>query len=227
MRRLSGNIWPGILTLSVLLMGGWADAAAQGAGNQPKQSSQSSPAVQPSAKKKQASVLPPGDQAREDASYLIGPADVLAIHVWHEPEVSGKVQVRPDGKISLPLIGDLEASGYSPAKLQSAISEKLRTFLDDPEVTVVVEEVNSRKFNVLGEVEHAGSFPLVRPTRVLDAIAAAGGFRDFAKVRQIYVLRSAANGTTRVLPFNYKEVIQGRRVDQNVLLEAGDTIVVP
>ena len=165
--------------------------------------------------------------AIDNDPYTVGPEDVLKIDVWHEPEVSSVVAVRPDGKISLPLIGDLTVSGLTPDKLQEALTNKLQAFISNPEVAVTVQEVKSRKFNVLGEVQHPGSYSLGQPVRVLDAIGMAGGFRDFAKVSKIYILRQRANGESLHLAFNYKQVLKGINADQNVELEPGDTVVVP
>jgi polysaccharide biosynthesis/export protein len=159
--------------------------------------------------------------------YTIGPADVLQISVWHEPEISGPVSVRPDGNISMPLIGDLKVSGLTPTKLQGTLKEKLRAFISDPEVSVTVQQVKSKNFNVLGEVQHPGSYPLAHSVSVLDAISMAGGFRDFAKVTKIYVLRKTSDGATIHIPFNYKQVVKGNRADQNVELNPEDTVVVP
>jgi polysaccharide export outer membrane protein len=169
----------------------------------------------------------PPDRVRTDSAYIIGPGDLLAINVWNEPEVTGKVPVRTDGKISVPLAGEIQASGLTPDSLQATISKKLNEFVKEPAVTVVVEEMNSRQFNVLGEVQHPGSFPLIRPTRVLDALAQAGGFRDFAKVKKIYVLRRSPTGGSVKLPFNYKRVTQGENIQDDVELQAGDTVIVP
>ena len=161
------------------------------------------------------------------SSYVIGPGDLLSINVLHEPEVSQKVPVRMDGKITMPLIGDIQASGMVPEALQTTIAQKLRDYIKDAEVTVVVEEVKSRQFSVMGEVEHPGSFPLVKPTTILDGLAQAGGFRDFAKVTKIHVLRRTPQGTTITLPFNYKQVSKGKNESQNIDLQPGDTIIVP
>src|SRR5579872_3097475 len=141
--------------------------------------------------------------------YRIGPDDLLAVNVWKEPEISRNVLVRPDGRISLPLIGDLRASGRTPSQLQSDIRTQLLPYLSDPEVAVIVQEAKSQKFNILGEVEHPGSYPLSKSMTVLDAIAVSGGLRDFAKTGKIYVLRINADGSRTRLPFNYKEVIKG------------------
>ena len=161
------------------------------------------------------------------SSYIIGPGDLLAINVLHEPEVSQKVPVRMDGKITMPLIGEIQASGMKPDNLQATIAAKLHDYIKDAEVTVVVEEIKSRQFTVMGEVEHPGSFPLVKVTTVLDGLAQAGAFRDFAKLTKIHVLRKTPEGTTISLPFNYKEVSKGKNESQNIHLQAGDTIIVP
>lgn len=159
--------------------------------------------------------------------YVIGNDDVLAINVWKEPEISRSVPVRPDGKISLPLIGDVQAAGLTPAQLQADLEKKFTSFISAPDVSVIVQEVKSQKINILGEVNRPGSYPLSTPMRVLDAIALSGGFRDFAKSKDVYVLRTAADGKRERLPFNYKQVIKGRNQQQNVELKPGDTIVVP
>ena len=160
-------------------------------------------------------------------AYVIGPEDVLAINVWKEPEISRSVPVRPDGKISLPLVGDLTASGLTTDKLRDDIAAKLKEYISNPEVIVIVEGVKSRSFNIVGKVGKPGAYDLAKPMTVLDAIAVAGGFMDFAKTSKIYVLRRQADGSRKMLPFNYKLVIKGRGLEQNVELQSGDTIVVP
>jgi len=169
---------------------------------------------------------PPAAQAN-DETYIIGNDDILAINVWKEPEVSRVVQVRSDGKISLPLIGEVVAGKRTPRDLKTEVTEKLKNFISEPEVTVIVQEMRSRKFNVLGMVARPGSFPLTSSMTILDGLAQAGGFRDFAKKKSIYVLRKKADGTQERLPFNYKDVIDGKNAEQNVKLEPGDTVVVP
>ena len=166
-------------------------------------------------------VLQPGDD------YTIGPQDVLAINVWKEPEISRTVPVRPDGKISLPLVGDILASGRTPVQLKREIAERLKNYLSDPEVTVIVQSVNSRRFNVVGGVASPGTYDLTKRMTILDAIAQAGGPVDFAKLKKIYVLRLLENGERLRIPFNYKQVIKGNNFQQNIELEPGDTIVVP
>jgi polysaccharide export outer membrane protein len=135
--------------------------------------------------------------------------------------------VRSDGKISLPLIGEMQAAGQTPKQLEATIGQKLQSFISDPDVTVIVQESRSQKFNVLGQVAHPGSFLLTQSVTVLDAVAMAGGFRDFAKTKSMYVLRKKADGTQERMPFNYKQVIKGVAPEQNVSLQAGDTLVVP
>ena len=159
--------------------------------------------------------------------YSIGTEDILAINVWKEPELSRTVPVRPDGKVTVPLIGEVQAQGLTPNELETNIAKALKSFVANPEVSVIVQEVHSVKFNILGEVSKPGSYPLAKPTTVLDAIALAGGFRDFAKTTKIYVLRVRSDGSRNTMPFNYKNVIKGKNFEQNVELSPGDTIIVP
>jgi polysaccharide biosynthesis/export protein len=162
-----------------------------------------------------------------DDTYIIGADDVLAINVWKEPEVSRTVPVRSDGKISVPLAGEVQASGETPRQLEKELATKLQSFISEPEVTVIVTEVKSQKFNILGMVTKPGSYPLTNSSTVLDAIATAGGFRDFAKQKSIYILRQNSDGGETRLPFNYKDVIKGKNSAQNIKLQPRDTIVVP
>jgi polysaccharide export outer membrane protein len=162
-----------------------------------------------------------------DASYVIGPGDIIGVNVWKEPDVSKAVPVRSDGKISLPLAGELQASGITPKELEQAISGRLQSYISDPEVTVIVQEIRSQRFNILGQISKPGTYILTDSTSILDAIAMAGGFRDFARQKSIYVLRTRADGTQERLPFNYKQVIKGGSEAQNIKLEPHDTIVVP
>jgi polysaccharide biosynthesis/export protein len=161
-----------------------------------------------------------------DDSFIIGNDDLLAIDVWKEPGITRTIPVRSDGKISLPLVGEVQAAGLTPAKLEQDIAGKLKNYISEPEVTVIVQQVNSQKFNILGQVVKPGSYVIANSPTVLDAIALAGGFRDFAKKKSIYVLRHGPSGELR-LPFNYKDVSQGKNMAQNIKLEPGDTIIVP
>jgi polysaccharide export outer membrane protein len=162
-----------------------------------------------------------------DDSFVIGNDDVLAINVWKEPDISRSVPVRSDGKISLPLVGEVQAAGRTPLRLEQDIAKKLSSYISEPEVTVMVQQINSEKFNILGQVTKPGSYPLTSSATVLDAIAMAGGFRDFAKQKSIYVLREAPDGKQTRIPFNYKNVVNGKHPEQNIQLEPRDTIVVP
>lgn len=164
--------------------------------------------------------------ATDDPGYVIGEEDVLNISVWKELEITRTVPVRPDGKISLPLINDVQAAGLTPAQLGMTITEKLRKFIAEPQVTVIVTEIRSRRIYLLGEVSRAGAFPLLPNMTVLQALSSAGGFTQYANLKGIYVLRNE-NGKQVRYPFNYKEVIKGHRVEQNIILKPGDTIVVP
>jgi len=165
--------------------------------------------------------------ANSDDSYVIGANDILAVNVWKEPDISRSVPVRSDGKISLPLVGELQASGQTPRQLEQEITKRLQSYISEPEVTVIVQDSKSKKVNVMGMVVRPGAYLLTSSTTVLDAIAMAGGFKDFAKQKSIYILRQAADGTGKRIPFNYKEVIKGKNSNQNIRLEAGDTLVVP
>ena len=159
------------------------------------------------------------------ADYIIGPDDVLAVNVWKEPELSRSVVVRPDGKITLPLLKDIQAGGSTPEQLQERIEKGLSDYVSKPVVTVMLQEEKSHKFNVLGQVQKPGSYLLNSPITVLDAIAMAGGLREWAKVNSIYVLREMSPGVRKKMPFHYKEVVQGSGPD--VQLQTQDTVVVP
>lgn len=159
--------------------------------------------------------------------FVIGNEDVLSISVWKEPDISRAVAVRSDGKISLPLIGELLAAGKTPTQLQGEITTGLRAYIAEPAVTVTVQEIKSKRFNIFGHVQRPGAYPLNPPLTVLDAIALAGGLRDFAKSKKIYVLRAGVNESTTRLPFNYKDAMKGVHPEQNIQIEPHDTIVVP
>ena len=161
-----------------------------------------------------------------DADYKIGPQDVIRIDVWKEPDISRTIPVRPDGKISLPLLNDVQASGLTTMELAASLRESFSKYLNNPQVTVTVTEINSRRVYITGEVNHAGALPLLPNMTVLQALASGGGFTQFAKLKNIYVLRTE-NGKQVKHPFNYKEVVKGNLAEQNILLEPGDVIVVP
>lgn len=163
----------------------------------------------------------------DNKKYVIGENDLLDIDVWKEKEISRQIPVRPDGKISLPLIGEVQAAGLTPIQLQDNITQDLKSYIDNPEVTVIVDDPRSHQFNIVGQIARPGTYPLTEAMTVLDAIAEAGGFRDFAKQTKIYVLRPSPGGIRVRIPFNYKKVIKGANLQENVPLKPGDTIVVP
>jgi len=162
-----------------------------------------------------------------DDNYVIGNDDQLEINVWKEPDLTLSVPVRSDGKISMPLIGEVLVTGRTPLQVKEEIAAKLRRFLAAPDVTVMVQQMNSQKFNILGRVMKPGSYPLLATTTILDAIAEAGGFQDFAKQKGIYILRRNPQGVETRIPFNYKDVIRGKHTEENILVKPNDTIVVP
>jgi polysaccharide biosynthesis/export protein len=167
-----------------------------------------------------------GANGVSEDEYKIGAQDVLRVDVWKEAELTRTVPVRPDGKISLPLLNDVQAAGLTPSQLASVLTEGLKKFINAPQVTVTVSEINSRRVYVTGEVAHAGAFPLLPNMTVLQALSSSGGFSQFAKTKNIYVLRSE-DGKQVKHPFNYKEVLAGRNQEQNIELLPGDVIVVP
>lgn len=162
--------------------------------------------------------------ATTDPNYVIGADDVIDVNVWNEAQVSRSVPVRPDGKISLPLLNDVQAAGLTPTQLGAKITEGLKKFITEPQVTVIVTAVNSRRYYVTGEVQRAGTYPLLPEMTALQALASAGGFTVFANRSKIYILRTE-NGKQQRIAFNYDKVVQGK--SQDVPLKAGDTIVIP
>jgi polysaccharide export outer membrane protein len=159
------------------------------------------------------------------AEYVIGPEDVLHVAVWKEADLTATLPVRPDGKISLPLLNDVQASGLTPQQLAASLTEKLKKYIADPRVTVVVTTINSKRIYLMGEVLHSGATPLSPNMTVLQALSSAG-LNQFANTKGIYVLRTV-NGKQQKLPVNYRKLVKGERIEQNYLLQPGDTIVVP
>lgn len=168
----------------------------------------------------------PSGPATADPNYVIGPQDIVDVNVWKEPDLSRSVPVRPDGKISLPLLNDVQASGLTPGQLGAKITSDLAKYMTNPQVTVIVSQINSQRIYILGEVARAGSFTLLPNMTVLQALSDAGGLTTFANSKKIYVLRQD-NGKQQKIPFNYKDVISGKDPSQNVELKSGDTIIVP
>ena len=165
----------------------------------------------------------PVAQPIDPKSYLIGPEDLIKIEVFRDADMSRAVSVRPDGKITLPLVGDLQAEGLTPERLTAQVKEALSQFENNPEVTISVLQVNSKSFTVTGKVNRSGRFPLVTPVRVFDALGLTGGFQDFANTKNITIVR----GNQR-LTFNYNDFVKGKKeaLDQNIWLQNGDTILV-
>jgi polysaccharide biosynthesis/export protein len=163
--------------------------------------------------------------AQSSPTYVIGPEDNLHIAVWKEPDLTATLPVRPDGKISLPLLNDVQAAGLTPQQLADSITEKLKKFVADPRVTVVVTQINSKRVYMVGEVGHAGAIPMLPNMTVLQALSSAG-MNQFANTKKIYVLR-VENGKQQKLPVNYRNLVKGQDMGHNYLLQPGDTIVVP
>jgi len=165
------------------------------------------------------------DASSTQATYLIGADDTLHIDVWKEPDLTATLPVRPDGKISLPLLNDVQAAGLTPMQLAGVITEKLKKYLADPRVTVVVTQMNSQRIFATGEVLHTGPMTLLPNMNVLQALSAAG-FTQFANTKGIFILRTE-NGKQTKIPVNYKQLLKGEGINQAILLKPGDTIVVP
>jgi polysaccharide export outer membrane protein len=180
-------------------------------------------AAPPPEKGKVAGVIPLDDKA-----YIIGAEDVIRIEVWGDPRLSGDFLVRPDGKISMNLIGDVMASGKTPEDLSVEVGERLKAgeFMRSPSVIVGIKDVRSKKYYLQGEVNKPGAVPLVVPTTILEALVQAGGFRDFARKNKIRILRMK-DGVQKEFKFDYNAVTKGKHLEQNIKLEPGDMIIVP
>ena len=214
MKKLIHLAW--LLGMSLVVTGLWS------------QTRRTNPATAAVSKTETASNAKPSDDAQPPnvpSDYVIGADDSLHISVWKEPDLSETLPVRPDGKISMPLLNDITAAGLTPLQLSDEITEKLKKYVSDPRVTVVVTGMNSRRIFVTGEVLHTGPMTLLPHMTMLQALAQAG-FNQFANPKAIYLLRSE-NGKQSKTPFNYKEVVKGRHPEQNIELRPGDTIVVP
>jgi polysaccharide export outer membrane protein len=174
----------------------------------------------------------PSDSPKSDTNtilagpdYVIGPEDVLHVAVWKEADLTATLPVRPDGKISLPLLNDVQAAGLTPMQLADSLTEKLKKYVASPRVTVVVTTINSKRIFMVGEVSHTGAVPMIPNMTVLQAISSAG-LTQFANTKKIYVMR-IQNGKQQKLPVNYRKLVKGEQMEQNYLLQPGDTIVVP
>ena len=160
------------------------------------------------------------------AGFVIGPNDVLSIVFWRDKDMSTDAAVRPDGKISLPLLNDVQAAGLTPAQLRDSLVAESKKYIADPNVTVVVKQINSRRVFITGEIGKPGTYVLSGPTTVLQLIALAGGVRDYADVKKIQIIRTE-NGKPVSHLFNYKDVMQGKNLQQNIELKPGDTVIIP
>ena len=167
----------------------------------------------------------PATPPQVSPSYVIGADDTIFVSVWKEPDLTNTLPVRADGMISMPLLNDVQAAGLTPMQLSASITDKLKKFVSDPHVTVVVTQMNSQRIYVTGEVTHSGPMNLLPDMTVLQALAGAG-FTQFANTKGIYVLRNE-NGTQKRYPVNYKKLVKGDAPEQNILLKPGDTLVVP
>jgi polysaccharide export outer membrane protein len=162
----------------------------------------------------------------EAPSYLISPNDVLSIYVWKEPELTREVTVMPDGRVTVPLAGEIAAQGQTVTQIKKTITEKLEKYITAPEVTVMVKESRSQVIYAIGKVTRPGSYPLTSGMTIIQALSAAGGFREWADEKNIILVRRQA-GKEIQIPFNYKEFTSGQHLEKNILLQPGDTIVVP
>lgn len=210
--RLSRTFFAGVLFALVTA----PSALGQAAPESQKPPAEPGAAAEPSATEKLVAAAPV-----DPKTYVIGAQDVLTIRVWREPDFSGSVIVRPDGKITLPLVGDIDAAGLTPESLTARVTEALGKVLNKPEVMVSVQSVQSKRFFVSGKVSRSGAVPLVVPTTVLQALSSVG-LGEWAKKSKIVIMR----GTER-LKFNYDEVIKGKKLEQNIYLQDGDHIFVP
>jgi polysaccharide biosynthesis/export protein len=213
----------------LILMAGIAFAQNAFAQNAPAQSAAASPVAAPGPDTRGSERSPaapaPAPTALAGPEYVIGPEDVLHIQVWKETDLTATLPVRPDGKISLPLLNDVQAAGLTPEKLAETLTEKLKKYIADPRVTVVVTQINSKRIYLTGEVNKAGAMPMLPNMTVLQALSSAG-LNQFAKTKGIYVLRME-NGKQEKLPVNYRKLVKGQDIEQNYVLQPGDTIVVP
>lgn len=211
-----------VLNLVIGLWLAWLTAAPALAQKEPAATPPASNAAPGRGDASTAPAKPDTGVAVDPKTYVIGAQDILSIKVWREQDFTGLYTVRPDGKITIPLIGDVQASGLTPERLGEQLKQGLSNFINSPDVSVSLQAVNSKKFYITGEVNRPGEYMLAIPTKVFDALSNSGGFRDFANKKKIIIIR----GTDR-LKFNYQDILKGKNLDQNIFLENGDTVVVP
>jgi polysaccharide export outer membrane protein len=208
------NAVSGVLILLVVWSAGWLIPGPLMAQKPAAAPAASDPSTVP--------IKPDNSAAVDPKTYVIGAQDILMIKVWREQDFTGPYTVRPDGKITIPLVGDVQASGLTPERLGEQLKQGLSDYINSPDVSVSLQAVNSKKFFITGEVMRAGEYPLAIPTKVFDALSNAGGFRDFANKKKIIIIRGAER-----IKFNYQDILKGKNLEQNILLENGDTVVVP
>jgi polysaccharide biosynthesis/export protein len=211
-----------VLTLVSGLWLAWLPTASARAQNPPAPTAPSSSAAPGRSDAPSAPAKPDSSVAVDPKTYVIGAQDILSIKVWREQDFTGLYTVRPDGKITIPLIGDIQASGLTPERLGEQLKQGLSNYINSPDVSVGLQTVNSKKFYITGEVNRPGEYVLAIPTKVFDALSNSGGFRDFANKKKIIIIRGADR-----LKFNYQDILKGKNLEQNIFLENGDTVVVP
>jgi polysaccharide export outer membrane protein len=219
-----GGAWLRLLLLSLVVVTVFGQTQSVTAPpSNPKPADPNNPAITlPSAEKNAAGSAPASEAGVDIHKYIIGAQDVLYVQVWREPDFTRQVVVRPDGKISIPLIGEVEAAGLTPEQCAGKVRQGLTKLINNPDVSISVLSINSKRYFIDGEVYRPGLYRLVTPTTVLEALSEAGGFRDFANTKKIRILRG-----DQTLRFNYKEVSHGKNMSQNVYLQNGDHIIVP
>ena len=228
-----------LVAVSALAASGAAQTPAKPSSPQPAPPANSAPASAAPANAQGAQAPPadflsPYDRDSLTPDYRIAPGDKLMVFVWKEPDLTREVRVRPDGYVTMPLLGDLFAVAKTPKRLAAELGQALAQFVTSPQVTVTLGESSTLRFFVVGEVNKPGEFELVGRTTAMQALALAGGFREYAKLEEVKILRqelsvSAGQTKTReiVLPINYKAIAQGNNLHQNFVLKPGDVIVVP
>ena len=189
-------------------------------------SAQSAPPATPQQQAAPVNGAPPAAGVALPADYVIGPDDVLAVLFWRDQEMSGDYVVRPDGQITLPLLNDVQAAGLTPEQLRESLTKAASALMEDPSVTVGVKAINSRKVHITGMVGKPGAYPLTAPTTVVQLIATAGGLHEFAKKKNILIVRNE-NGRQVAFKFNYNDFMKGKNLKQNIELKPGDTVVIP
>ena len=192
----------------------------------PAQGGTKPPAVQAQAPAGAQAQTVPTTGIQPPPGYIIGARDVLSVIFWRDKDMSADVSVRPDGMISLPLINEVKAEGLTPDQLRDQIAQRAARYIADPTVSIVVREINSRQVFITGEVNKPGAYSLMMPTSVMQLISLAGGLREYAKTKDIVILRTES-GKQTAIPFNYKDVMNRKKLTQNILLQPGDTVIVP